>query len=392
MISLAVLSEPRVYDARSGHSYFLDLASVATPHAPGAGAARQRLDRYAAELADEMRRGTPEGQRAATIIRERLREADPARHERAYREEIRAMTTGDGSGATLVTPAYLTADWVPAFDVEPVFSNQCNNVPLPRFGLSVLVPAFTSGTAATTQADEGDLVSLDNPEPVAGYRQAPVQTVSTGVTLDQQLIDRGGPLAFDQALGAQLELNLNAKLDSLVLSAAVSAGATTSGAGPASAGAFLGDVAGARERAYATGTRARVTHAFVSDHVFGWLSRTSDNSGRPILLPAYQASAPAPWGLSGLEDKDRQWAGFTGHVLPGGTLLFVDENLSATGNVVVSRPATVLVATGDPVINVVTEGSSAGSLQAVVVAYRYFAAVPLVPGATQTITGYGSAS
>lgn len=301
------------------------------------------------------------------------------------------MTSGSGSGGALVTPLFLTGDWLPAFDVEPVFVNQCNEVPLPSYGLTAYVPAFTSGTTASAQGGEGDLVSLDDPDPVAGYREATVETVSTGVTLDQQLVDRGGPVAFDQALRAQLDLNLNAQLDALVLGAAVSAGATTPGAGPASAGAFLGDVASARERAYAPGTRARVTHCFVSDEVFGWLSRTSDGAGRPILLPSYQASAPAPWGLSGLEDKDRQFAGFTGHVLPGGQLLFVDENLSGSGDVVVSRPATVLVATGEPVVNVVMDGSLAGSLQGVVVAYRYFVAVPLVPGATQTITGYGSA-
>jgi hypothetical protein len=61
--SLKVTSEPRVYSSDSPHSYFADRAAIAEGDGAIAIAAQTRMQRYASELAYEVRRGSEEGRR-----------------------------------------------------------------------------------------------------------------------------------------------------------------------------------------------------------------------------------------------------------------------------------------------------------------------------------------
>lgn len=387
-MSVAVLSEPRVYAPGSNQSYFRDRARAAGPAVHDSGAV-ERLQRYSQELSVEIRRRTREGKRAERVIRQAFRQENREAQAREVDRELRAMSSGTGTGGEFVTPVYLMDDWAPALDVEPVIANQANNTTLPDYGLKVYVPTFSSGTTATVVA-EGDQINLDSPDPATTYQEATVQTVSTGVTISQQLHDRGqDTVAFDQALQEQISLNLNAQLDSLVLTAINGGAQSTAGLGPASAGALWADIAGARERAYAANTRARATHVFTNERVFGWAAKITDSTGRPILEAQHCPGVP-PWGLTGVRDADRQWSGYTGVCLPGGLFWFLDENVG--DELLVSRPAATIVATSDPVFEIVVAGSTTGNLELVARSYRYVVAVPRIPSANQVVTGYAGVS
>ena len=66
-----VVAEPRVYALDSPHSYFLDAAHTQLdPSGLMYPEARQRMNRYAGELAHEMERRSAEGQRAERVIRD----------------------------------------------------------------------------------------------------------------------------------------------------------------------------------------------------------------------------------------------------------------------------------------------------------------------------------
>lgn len=388
MTDITVKSEPRTYEPGSGNSFYLD-ASALTRTNGDSVSARKRMYRYGKELSVEIDRGSEEGKRALRIINQAHRNDDKRTQEQDVQYELRAMSSGAGTGGEFVTPIYLMSGWSPALDIEPVLANQCNNATLPDYGMKVYVPTFSSGTSVTVTA-EGSQINLDSPEPVTAYQSAVVQTASTAVTISQQLGDRGRDLvSFDQALSEQIQLNLNAELDSLTLSAISATAQSTATVGTASAGALWADVAGARERAYAANTRARATHLFTSEKVYGWASKILDNQARPILEAHHMPDTP-PWGLSGVRDDDKQWSGFTGTIMPGGLLWFIDENV--TGELLVSRPAATIVATADPVFQVVPSGSLVPNLQLLARTYQYVAVIPRIPYSSQIITGYGTAS
>jgi HK97 family phage major capsid protein len=390
-MSVTVTREPRTYEADSPHSFYRDAATLASDAVLRRDVrdAQQRMHRYSKELAVEIDLRSEEGKRALRVINQAHRSADRQAQERAVREEIRAMSSGSGTGGEFVTPVYLMESWTPALDVEPVLLNQCNNTTLPDYGLKAYLPTFTSGTTATVTS-EGSPINIDSPDPVTAFVSANVQTASTAITITQQLSDRGRDVvAFDQALSEQLQLNLNAELDSLVLAGIAATAQTTATIGTASAGALWTDVAGARERAYAVNTRARATHIFTSEKVYGWASKITDNTGRPILEAKHARDLP-PWGLTGVRDSDAQWSGFTGTVMPGGVLWFIDQTIN--NQLLISRPAATVVATAEPVFEVMMASTGAASLELIARSYQYVATLPLIPYANQLVTGYGSVS
>ncbi len=135
-----------------------------------------------------------------------------------------------------------------------------------------------------------------------------------------------------------------------------------------------------------TGTRLRPTHVFTTSDLYSYVTRQVDaTTSRPIVTPMFAPGFPMQKG-----DEQAKWAQFTGTVLPGGVLWFTDDTLPASGSdtpIVISAPdEAVVLAEGEPVFQALPQ-TDAATLQVVVRAYEYLAAIPRYPAGTAQITG-----
>ena len=380
MTDIAVVSEPRTYDLASPNSFFRD---VWDSHW-GDLSAQHRLDNHSAEVGHEIRRESREGQRAHRALVRALSSLRPGASRKEIELEARAGTSTSMAGFT--TPQYLLDQFVEFRGTQRAFVDQTTMVPLPSVGLSVSIPAFTN-TASAGIVSEG--TSVAETDPTGQYLTAAVQTISGDVTASKQLLDRASTqgFTFDAFVYMQLRENYDQTVNTYVLGQALANGASvTPASGSFSIGNFYQDVATAREELYDTlGTRLPATHVFTTSDLYGYCTRQLDSSQRPIIVPEFAPGNPL-WPDENVE----AWKQFTGTVLPGTLMWFVDDGNQPHGgntSVIVSRPDTVVTMEGDePLIRVVDQALP-GTLQSVIQLYNYVAAIPRYPSGTAYVTG-----
>jgi hypothetical protein len=423
----AVVNEPAPYTKKGPHSWFLDRIAHANPELGGFIAARgnfgdmspqavaERQGQHERDVRRALLKGDKYGRRIEALLREMHRQEDPSLHERKYlegrslwqRQELRTFTTGGGAtasaagggAAAFVAPAFVLSAFAPFRSLGRVFADQCGTAEMPPFGMSIYIPAFTSGTVASQQV-EGSGVS--DATPTTFLQGSQVQTVSGEVAITQQLHDRGytGGGSFDLVIAKQLGQQLAEKVDLFCLNQVIAGGAAVSGASswaPATQGIapLYTDIAKGREVLTDTaGVRLRPTHFFSTSDFYSYTTRQVDaTTFRPWVVPSFAPGFPIATGADDGLQSDQikpKWSRFTGTVLPGGVLWFTDDVIPATGSntqLIVSAPdESVVIVEGDPVLSVYPE-TFATSLTALATLRSYVAVITRHAQGTAVITG-----
>jgi len=369
-----VRSEQRVYGEDSDASYFQDVALSALRGEPKSDGARERLNRYRAELDVEIRdHRSREGQRARRVVREMRRSAWE------YRSPMGVSSTSE---VGFTTPQYLVDAWAKFRSPAKAFTEQTTLLPLPEYGLQVNIPSFASSTSVASQTE---LSGVSETDPSGANLQAELETLTGQVSISQQLYDRGGAtgLGFDTIVLAQLADQLHAAVDSYVLAQALANAATVTDAASFTWALFLEDLASGREKlADTAGTRLLATHVFLTSDLFGYVTRQVDDDHRPILSPDSSAIVAA------IATGDSKWNSWTGVHL-GQAELHTDDNLPAVGantQVVVSRPQETYSFVGDE-MSFAYEDTGAQTLSVLVGLRCYVAAITRFPKSVASLSG-----
>jgi HK97 family phage major capsid protein len=379
--TVTVKSEPRTYDLHSPNSYFLDLAwrGMATPGDPRYEEAMARLTRHRIEVDVEAQEGrSEEGRRARQVFRDEKRNP-----------EQRAMDNTTGSGGSFVTPQYVISAWVPYRSADRSFANQCLTLPLPAYGLTINVPTFASATVTSTQTVENTGVAGSTP--TGNDATTSIVTQAGQVSISQQLLDRGGYEGqgggFDVILAKQIGTQLDADIDTYILTQALANAIPVNQSTPATITQFWLDLATARNNLTdALGVRMAGSHVFSTSDFAGYITSQVDSEGRPIVLPDPAALADV--------NKDPEWAGWLGLYLPGALRWFMDDNISlATAptsetTILVGTPQDMLVWEGEQTSYSYME-TNAPELSVLVGLRVYLAAIPRHNAAFSYITGSG---
>ena len=382
-VAVSIKSEPRTYGpANPENSFFIDVARAALPGMPGAAEAQLRLDRHGKEVAREAMVRSDEGKRA---LRTATTTAFRSEHPRSATEEaLRAMTTGSGSGGSLVTPEYLPQDWAMYRTFPASVTGQATTVPDPGFGMQMNIPAIEASATVAAQSSQNSAVS--DSVPTGGYISANLATYAGEVEISQQLLDRSGPgPSFDVLLHEQLGQGLRTAIDTAVITAMLAGATSVTGAATFTAAGLFGDIAAAKSAiATAAGTKLPATGIFVTPAWTEYLLSSVDPAGRPLLLPtSTQAALPIRLGPDGGPP-----AGFTGDRLLG-TALFADENVppaSSDAQFLVAHMPEVFVQTSEPALRTIVE-TDANILSVVVQLYCYVGVIVRHATAAAVVTG-----
>lgn len=425
------VSPRRVYALDAGTSFYADMLRAAQFDE----GAIQRKTLYAYEVANEINLGTPEGRYAERCVRESFRHENDAAHYQQFSEamrEIRALATGGEPGglkvtlpspaqaAAFVTPFILLPQWAPFRGRRRPFADQCMGLPLPAYGMHGYIPAFTSATGASPQAEGATVQELT---PSAALEGTEVSTAAGRLTLTQQFLDQafGQSGHVDVFIGLQMLNQIEELVDQHVLNAVNLAGTATKVTGGAtfvkadetwkeakwkevgeSVLRFYLDLATAREQmADEAGTRLRPTHFFSTSDFYSYLTRLSDANGRPLLppgqvqIPDYVSASGADADLGDHSVQLPKWSRFTGTVLPGGLLWFTDDNISKIGTTAkvplyVSAPDEGVVVMEDPATTLsVFPETHADELKVTLIERKYVCAVIRRPAGTVVVEGNG---
>ena len=390
--------EPRTYGKDSPNSYVADFCRATQPGIFGGDVqgAVDRLNRYAAEVAGEMRdSNSAEGKRAARSLRVQNRDHDAGREAvdraRNYTYEARAgMSTGSTSGGSFVTPQYFVADYAPYRQFNRVFADAANKLPLPDYGMTIYLPAVNTAAAVAAQAGENQGITEQDPN--AGYLSSGLVTNAGQITVSQQLLDRAGPnFSFDVMCFDQLQRAYNATLDTYVLTQALAnAGSVTYSSGGTyitSTGALYPSIGKAKAATVdAAGVVLPATHAFFQPINWEWYASQADSAGRLLVVPSYANpfNAAAAGGGTPMAEGD---TGYRIHGLP----VFEDGNIPATGGtnqIVVAHMPEVWFWEGD-LVNRTVPQTAAQNLSVLLQSYSYCAAIVRYQKAVQTINGSG---
>ncbi len=393
-----VVSEARVYGPQARASYFEDILLSRDLDPMVSGPARERRARYSSELAYEVRRGSPEGQRVVRAIKEHHRQEREDLHResesRAIGTDGGISATAAGEAASFVSPYFLELEWAPYRGKARSFADQCHQYPMPAYGMRVYIPYFSSAASASEQT-EGSAVSESSP--AAALQGAQLELVSGQVVISQQLSDRGlgGGGAFDIVIGKQIHQQLDQELDLYVLNQAITNGKAVAGQSSYSTKNLYQDIALAREELTDTaGTRLRPTHFFTTSDLYSYATRQVDaTTERPIVVPTFAPGFPISNGADGgPQDGDLpKWSRFTGTVLPGGVLWFTDDSIPAYGTtsqtqLVVSAPdEAITLCESEPILTSFPE-TDAAHLQVVVNLRQYVVAVTRHSSGTAAVT------
>jgi hypothetical protein len=383
-VLVKVRSEPRTYRPDGEPIHLRDLALRCLPAHPEHEAAERRLERHSREVGREAFMASPEGRRACgvsdTIARGRSRLEVEA--------ERRALTTGSGSAGAFVTPQYAVDAYATYLQYPASFFDQCATVPDSGYGLEFLIPAFSS--AATTGQQDAENTGVDDSSPAAGYLTGNLLTFAGEIDVSQQLIDRAGPVSFDVVAHAVMQDSLRQQIDSYLISQAISAGQSVSGASSFTVADFWADLGKAKAAMRtAAGFHRPPTHIFMTDEWHEYGLSQSDPNGRPLFLPtsagAYVPMVPGPNGSAP--------AGWTGdRVLSTG--VWTDGNIPASSSdaqFIIANMGEVFVLATEPTLRVIPE-TLAADLSCVVQLVSYVGVIVRHVPAIQVLTGTAYAS
>lgn len=401
----SVKSEPRTYGPGSPNSYFADFVRSQSNQWKGHDEAVMRLAKYATEVASEMRKGSDEGLRARYAVQESRRGANPNDVARTVEQlsaradaELRAgMDTGSTSGGSFVTPQYFVSDYAPYRQFGRPFIDACNKQSLPDYGMEVYIPSVSNAAGIASQSSQN--TGIDEQDPTALYLSSALNTLAGQVTVSQQLLDRAGPnFAFDKMVFDQLNRAYAAQVDIYVLTQAIATAGTVSatattfnapGEAASSSNPFFAPYALAKvgqakaATVNAAGTVLPATHAFFTPTRWEYIANTSDQNGRPFVIPNYagvfQAIAAGSAGVPVVE-------GDTGYTVSG-LKVFEDGSIptqSGYDQTIVAHMPEVWVWEGDLVPRTIPQ-TYAQDLSVLLQLYAYVTCIVRYPLAVQAI-------
>jgi HK97 family phage major capsid protein len=224
-----VLSEPRTYSDGSRHSYFLDLARRTLNQGDGDGgieAARDRLERHAAELRVELPEREAHRDEAAREQNDReFRSAGYSRRARASAFETRVNPNRtDGQGGDFVPPLWLIDEYIDLPRFGRPMANLCKNLPLPSGTDSINLPKVNTGTTVAVQT--ADAAAVSSTDLTDTSVSAPVRTIAGQQDIAIQLLDQS-PISFDEVVMADLLADYDSKLDIQVANGSGASGQVT---------------------------------------------------------------------------------------------------------------------------------------------------------------------
>jgi HK97 family phage major capsid protein len=396
-IDARVISEPRTYSLEGEHSYMKDLVVTHPTWQSGGGskaAAEARLAHHNYEVAVEVASDTAEGRSAANVIRQENREQGAANGQiaelrsrgKAGQSEIRALTTGSGSGGAFAPPVYLLDLYAPFRTAGRAFIDSLQSKPLPSSGMTIDIPAMGNAAAVTTQSSQNSGVGEGDPN--AAYISANVGTIAGEITVSQQLLDRTGPWdgSYDAVMFDQLTRIYNTQADIYALTASLAgAGAVAYPSTLSVADTYLA-VNGAQSIIRSTaGVFRNPTAAFMTPTRWSWLASQVDSEGRPLIVP--NAQSPMNAVMAGGDNPGVE--GFSGYNMAG-LDVYQDAAIPTPGagadQIIVLDPSAVLVFEGDLVPRVLPQ-TLGNQLSVLLQVYAYIAVLPLYPLAVQAISG-----
>jgi len=421
--SVRVENEPMVYGDDSQFSYWFDMTALALQGHPMQDDARQRMAKWSQQVGAHIRDKTKLGRSAAKQIRTAVRTKEAAdrmiNNMRAAVElgpevEVRAMTTGQGSGGSFVTPAYFVSEYAPYREYGRAFADATNRQPLPDYGMVIYLPNVVSPAGVQPQGEStgnstggiptetGEGTLVNETDPTAGYLAAGLQTMTGQVTVSQQVLDRAGPnFSFDKLIFDQLNRDYAPKVDTFVLNTVLATAGQNVWSGnngvfeliastlPGSGG-FLGQVTKAKATIRTTeGTVLNPTHLFMVPQRWEFIAAWADSQGRPVVVPDYAG----PWNAiaAGSQTGDEGVEGRTGYRFAG-LPVFADANIPtpATGadQAIVADMAEVYFWEGALVPRVIPQ-TYAQNLQTLIQIYSYVACLVRYPKCVQSISGTG---
>ncbi|HWU23259.1 MAG TPA: phage major capsid protein [Nocardioides sp.] len=221
-----VLSEPKTYAKEARHSYFLDLARAELNRGDGdggPGAARERLQRHAAEVEVDL----PQRMAARDAAAERGIRGLEGVSERAADSAFERRTNPnrtDGQGGYFVPPLWMVDEYIDLPRFGRTIANSVRNLTLPTGTDSINLPKVATGTATGVQtADAAAVTSQDLTDTSVS---APVRTIAGQQDVSMQLLDQS-PVAFDEIVFTDLIADYNQKLDLQVINGSGSSGQAT---------------------------------------------------------------------------------------------------------------------------------------------------------------------
>lgn len=374
LADVRVKSEPTVYGPKSGNSWFQDGYWIAlNDDSPKWAEAKARRARYGQEV--ETWTGA-EGARRDKFHAELTRSDVPERRS--------PMSTAAGFGGELVTPQYLLALVALYRPSLCSFAPLCTPMELPPSGVVVQVPNFTSTVTVNGQVENSGVSETD---PGTGYLDGgslPLFTANVSLQTGQvvastQAFERSGPgYTLDQWVMRELTAILEDAVDLYTLQTVIAAitNSATSDTASWSTTAFWADVSKAKfSIATTNGTRYRPTHLFMNSNEVDKVEEQVDDDHRPIFTPDWATNTNADDGDTGYNIQSLR--------------VMRDDNipiLSGNNQLIVSRPATVVLMRADPVPSVFVQ-TLANSLSVIMNLRQYVSVIPRYPNASQVITG-----
>ena len=355
-----ITSEPTIYGAGSGHSYFLDMARRDMRRGDGDGgvnAAVDRMTRHAQEIDKVMpeRRAAVE-RRASKAYEEsftgnRQERRALANMERLgvspFEREKRFISRTDGQGGYFVPPLWLIDDYIPYLRAGRVFADMWRKFPLPSGTDSINIPRVTTGTATGAQTSDGGPVP--GRDMADNFVNALVRTVAGQQDAAIQLLDQS-PIAFDQVIFGDLMKDYAMQLSAqLMIGSGVNgqltglypAGTLGSSTGASTAGYVVNNNGDAWTAAAGTNnfylsigqlistiSRNRFmppTGIITNPAVWYGMATAMDSQNRPLVVPAQQGQN---FNQAAADDGGPVSEGPVGHVL--GLPWFIDPNIPLT--------------------------------------------------------------
>ncbi|WP_433252884.1 phage major capsid protein [Streptosporangium sp. CA-135522] len=288
-------AEPMVYGRGSGHSYFLDMVRSDLGRGDGDGgvsAARERLQRHAAELAVELpAREAAREQRAREALLT-IPGMSQRAAESAFEKRVNPNRT-DGQGGYFVPPVWLIDEYIDYARFGSPIANAVRNLPLPAGTDSINIPKIATPAAVGMQtADAAAVTSQDLTDTSV---TAPVRTIAGQQDIAIQLLDQS-PVSFDDIVFADLLADYAMKKEIQVINGSGTSGQlkgllnvsginaiTYTDATPTLPEMYIPWVQSISK--IFTARKMPATATFTIPAIWYWAASQLDTSNRPLIMP-----------------------------------------------------------------------------------------------------------
>ena len=266
------VKEPAVYaKGNVQRSYFRDLAKA---NLGNDAEARERLNRHAAQMADEQR-------------------------------ALGNTNTTGGSGGEFAPPTWLVSDYIKLARAGRVTADLFKKSEVPAGTSSINIPRIATGTTVAIQSTQNTALSQTD---------LTTASVSTGFTtvggkqvVSQQLLDQSAlnfddvilqdlAAAYAQQIGSQVIVgagtgaNNNSVINGLANASVLAANQATLAASPTAATFY--SKANGMLASFVTNRYANPTHWIMHPRRWYWLMAQVDSQGRPLVVPSAVAQNP----------------------------------------------------------------------------------------------------